>query len=333
MRVIVIHGGALGDCVLALKALTFLREAYPSASITGYCRYPVWDYANLGIKTISLEHSGIHKLFVEPAPLVTGKAELVVTWMGWKDETFLENLRKSAQGKVISAPSTPPENELIHASDYLLKSLLEKIESPSFQKRVFNPLLSVKEDEMLIAEKKTTELGITDIKRTLVIHAGSGAKAKCWEAEKFAEIARRWRLTGRQALVIEGYADEEHTARMLKIVNLPVLKTPPISDLIYLLANCEAYLGNDSGISHLAGASGGRAVVLFGPTDPRVWAPMGENVRIVESSADCAPCPRSKWSNCTENKCMNTIEVEEVWQTLLCASKMRTGGCSPSNHN
>lgn len=324
MRIAVIHGGALGDCVLALKALARLRETYPRASITGYSRYPVWDYTSLHIKTKSLEQSGIHKLFVEPAPQVTGRAELVITWLGWKDRIFLENLRKSSGGKVISAPSTPPSDELIHASDYLLQTLSEKIEVPFFhQKRSFNNYLFVeKEKEQKAAEKLIAQLGITDIQRTLALHVGAGARAKCWSAEKFAEIARRWRLTGKQAFVLKGPADEPSVKELLKGVTLPVLDNPQISELIYILSKVGAYLGNDSGVSHLAGASGAPTVALFGPTDHRVWAPLGDNVNVIASPADCAPCARSKWSECREDKCMSAIGVEEVWRTLLCASRM-----------
>jgi heptosyltransferase III len=44
------------------------------------------------------------------------------------------------------------------------------------------------------------------------------------------------------------------------------------------LSLCDIYIGNDSGFSHLAGLLGRRAVVLFGPTDPLVWKPLGPRV-------------------------------------------------------
>jgi ADP-heptose:LPS heptosyltransferase len=46
------------------------------------------------------------------------------------------------------------------------------------------------------------------------------------------------------------------------------------------LAGCHAYLGNDSGVSHLAGLCGARSIVLFGPTNPQVWHPLGLHVHI-----------------------------------------------------
>jgi ADP-heptose:LPS heptosyltransferase len=57
------------------------------------------------------------------------------------------------------------------------------------------------------------------------------------------------------------------------------------------LLRCAAlYLGNDSGISHLAGAVGTRGVVLFGPTDPRMWAPRGGRLRVLHAPDACGLC-------------------------------------------
>ncbi|MCK7512989.1 MAG: hypothetical protein MZV70_59190 [Desulfobacterales bacterium] len=57
-----------------------------------------------------------------------------------------------------------------------------------------------------------------------------------------------------------------------------------------LLAACSLYIGNDSGISHLASVVNGNVVAVFGPTDPRVWRPVGKGVRVVASDEPCAPC-------------------------------------------
>ena len=59
----------------------------------------------------------------------------------------------------------------------------------------------------------------------------------------------------------------------------------PQSDLVHLgpvLASATLYIGNDSGITHLAAAVGCPVLVLFGPTDPRVWAPVGKHVRVLQ---------------------------------------------------
>ncbi|RKY65305.1 MAG: hypothetical protein DRP99_00395, partial [Candidatus Latescibacterota bacterium] len=52
-----------------------------------------------------------------------------------------------------------------------------------------------------------------------------------------------------------------------------------------LLARCSAFVGNDSGIAHIAAAVGTPTVVIFGPTEPEVWGPRGRNVRVVRASS------------------------------------------------
>jgi ADP-heptose:LPS heptosyltransferase len=52
-------------------------------------------------------------------------------------------------------------------------------------------------------------------------------------------------------------------------------------DLARFLAQCRAFVGNDSGITHLAAYVGCPTIALFGPTDPRMWGPIGRRCRII----------------------------------------------------
>ena len=87
----------------------------------------------------------------------------------------------------------------------------------------------------------------------------------------------------------------------------------PLDELAAILKQCDLYVGNDSGITHLAAAVGTPVVALFGPTDHQVWAPRGKSVSILHGKTDCAPCSREKMQVCPEQRCMETITVEEVY--------------------
>ena len=65
-------------------------------------------------------------------------------------------------------------------------------------------------------------------------------------------------------------------------------------ELAKWLASARLYIGNDSGITHLAAAVGTPVVAIFGPTDPAVWAPRGERVAVVSGGS------------------LDAIEVDEV---------------------
>jgi heptosyltransferase-3 len=98
-----------------------------------------------------------------------------------------------------------------------------------------------------------------------VLHPGSGSARKNWPLERFQELARR--LASRMAVRWCAGPD-----------------SAPIEDLYELacwLAAARVYIGNDSGITHLAAAAGAPTIALFGPTDPRVWAPRGSGVQVI----------------------------------------------------
>ncbi len=76
-----------------------------------------------------------------------------------------------------------------------------------------------------------------------------------------------------------------------------------MEDLYHLaswLARARIYIGNDSGITHLAAAAGAPVVALFGPTDPSVWAPRGDRVRIVATQRPGEPMERIALQRVTE---------------------------------
>ena len=70
------------------------------------------------------------------------------------------------------------------------------------------------------------------------------------------------------------------------------LFVPDLWDLARFLAGARAYIGNDSGITHMAAAVGVPTIALFGPTDPAVWSPRGRMVRILRAGDGLGVIPR-----------------------------------------
>lgn len=117
----------------------------------------------------------------------------------------------------------------------------------------------------------------------LAIHAGSGSKAKNWPAERFASLARRLSAS-RPWLLVEGPADAEPVAALAGLPGAVRAREIPPRALAALLAEAGTYVGNDSGVTHLAAAWGAPTLALFGPTDPAMWAPLGPRVRVLRSA-------------------------------------------------
>jgi ADP-heptose:LPS heptosyltransferase len=113
----------------------------------------------------------------------------------------------------------------------------------------------------------------------VLLHPGSGSTAKNWPAERYADVIR---MLHSPARLVVGEADVAVASAVEHAFgkSLPKLLHPDLEELAARLAGCHAYVGNDSGVSHLAGLSGARTVVLFGPTSPSVWRPLGPSVQV-----------------------------------------------------
>jgi heptosyltransferase III len=119
--------------------------------------------------------------------------------------------------------------------------------------------------------------------RFLAVHPGSGSVAKSWPPERFARLVHE--LGQDRFLLIEGPADTVAAAALVGNGAVVARGLPP-RVLGALLTEAAAFVGNDSGVTHLAAAWGAPTVALFGPTDPAVWAPVGPRVKIVRAAAD-----------------------------------------------
>jgi hypothetical protein len=135
----------------------------------------------------------------------------------------------------------------------------------------------------------------------LALHAGSGSPRKNWP--HFAALARRL-APAEPFLVVEGPADRAVSQELLAIPGARVARDLPPRLLGALLKEAGLFVGNDSGVSHLAAAFGARVLALFGPTDPSTWSPVGTEVTSLRAEG-------------------GTIEGLSLEAVLLSAEKLR----------
>ena len=117
----------------------------------------------------------------------------------------------------------------------------------------------------------------------VAIHPGSGSPGKNWPAEAFAHLVRAV-TPNRPWLLILGPAEEGSGERLRRLPGAVVAESLSARVVGCLLSHAAVYVGNDSGMSHLAAAWGAPSVVLFGPSDPQQWAPRGADVVVLRSS-------------------------------------------------
>ena len=117
------------------------------------------------------------------------------------------------------------------------------------------------------------------------MHPGSGGDWKRWPVERFAEVIRGLgQPRNLEILVHQGPADAEPAQRLLALLEgeATVLLQPDLPRLAAVLGTARAYLGGDSGVSHLAAAVGAPSVVLFPPATSRRWTPWSPTAVPVE---------------------------------------------------
>jgi len=197
-----------------------------------------------------------------PLGVALDVADVVVAFT--RSEPVLETLRARAKRLLVHDPAPPLDGP--HASLWLARALeplaLRAGAEPP-------PPLLFGEEERRDAQARTRDLD----DGFLAVHPGSGSPAKNWPAERFAEAARRLSL-GRPWLVVLGPAEAETAAWPGAIV----AREWPLRALGAALSRAGLVLGNDSGVAHLAAASGAPTLTLFGPTDPALWAPVARSV-------------------------------------------------------
>ena len=101
----------------------------------------------------------------------------------------------------------------------------------------------------------------------------------------FRSLAARWRAERGSVVALFGDAEP----RDLAIAADAVLRDAPLPHVAAVLARLCRYLGNDSGISHLAGQLGIATHAIFGDTDARTWHPLGPHVRVIQARRDACP--------------------------------------------
>lgn len=282
-----IRGGAIGDFILTLPTLKALREAYPEAhlEILGYKQIAVLAENRFYAQAIrSIEYGALASFFAKnsklPAELANHFAsfDLIISYLYDPDGIFENNLRRCGVENLIHGPAKVDDRQ--HAARQLARPLEELgLRASDFAPRIYPST----------EDRHRTQEFLRDLPRPLVaLHPGSGSDRKNWPLENWIELGND--LLARESfrgsiVVISGEADHIQVARLEELWKdgrVAFAKNLPLPHLAAVLEDA-IFVGHDSGISHLAAAAGAKCILLFGPTDPDVWAPMNENVEVIRA--------------------------------------------------
>ena len=296
-RFTLIRPGALGDALLTLPTLALLRRERPGAQVTLVARgdvLPLARASGLADASWPFDDPIWYALFDELPRGGTAfnviEDSAVVAWMGDADGAVHRALERLGANEIVLAESRPAEGSGVHTALYLARALAPLgIAFPAMVGELTSllPRLIAPDADEAAADAAWQALGVSRDARVVALHAGSGGAAKRWPPRLFAAVADGLRSMGYWPLLIEGPQDAVVTAEVIATVSgeaPAITRGLSVGALASLLRRCAAYLGNDSGVTHLAALVGVPTVALFGPSDPALWSPIGERVAVVRSA-------------------------------------------------
>ena len=295
-RIAVVRAGALGDVLLGLPALQALRARYPAAAIHLVAPMP---QAKLALAAgavdaaVDVDDPEMGVLFAAPAGVRRAPAwlqdlDLAVVWLR-RPDAVAEQLRRLGAAQVVAAPPYPPPLARRHVADWLFETLAPVGVRPTAGWGAASWFRADLPARRWAAEWVRERFGAAP---HVVVHPGSGSGRKNWPAGSWAQVITALRA-GHEigVVVVAGPADERALAAFYEAARAAlrersaVLANTDLPRLAAVLATAALYLGNDSGVSHLAAAGGAPTVAVFGPTDPATWRPRGPRVRVLGGAA------------------------------------------------
>ncbi len=276
-KILVIRGGAIGDFILTLPALAALKKSFPLT------RLEVLGYPHIaGLAMLAGHVADVKSIEAGPlagffarggtldAALGGGFAgfHIILSYLYDPDGIFQENIARCSKAQFIAGPHRPAEADDLHATDVFLKPL-ERL-------AIFgaDPVPRI-------------DAGRPAGPATLAMHPGSGSERKNWPEARWVEFLKRivaetdWRV-----LIVGGEAEHERLQRLSTLVpidRLDVAVHQPLPELARRLAACRAFVGHDSGMTHLAAAVGLPGVALWGASNERVWRPRSERFQVLKA--------------------------------------------------
>jgi ADP-heptose:LPS heptosyltransferase len=271
-RVLVIFPGALGDLMCLMPALGAIARRHPGASIELMARFELARLVagrSVVVRGHSIDAREVGELFADEtsggARRFFGEFDRVYSFFASDDARFRARLAAATDGEVSFHPFRPGGEG--HVSAGYLRAIGEG-------DSLTGPWLKPTPDDLAGASRVLDE-SKCDGSNLIVIFPGSGSPAKNWPADRFAALASELsRSNPASVAVILGPA-ETSIEPIFREAEVPVLKDLDLPTVAAIARLASAFVGNDSGVSHLAAAVGASGVVIFGPTDPARWRPMG----------------------------------------------------------
>lgn len=307
--IVLLHGGSLGDFILSLGLLHRIRAAAQEAELCVVARCPMsaMPADRLGLRALlDADRVALHRLFADDQPLADelagclANAELVIDMLSAGRADFAHRLATTTSARIVSVDCGPAER----CTDHIIEQWARCLNSQGIEAGPSDgtdPLsrfgqASLEQLRRRLRQRCDPTANGPPDKPVVMLHPGSGGRAKCWPIERFSELARRLSADGVQPVFLLGPTEldwhGDSWPQRLRPIG-PVLVESSLWEAACLMGGADLYVGNDAGSTHLAAAAGTPTLALFGPTDPRVWRPVGAAVHVLAPGG--APTSNMSW--------------------------------------
>lgn len=299
-RAVILQPGAIGDCVLTLPLAQFMKESLGlgGVDILGHTEYTGILPGRTCIDSIrSIDSADLHRLFVEPNafdladrdPLINVFADYawIVTFLGEPDSSFEQNLIFTANcshsAEVITLSMKPPQEFARHLTEFYTEQFIAESGLSLSPPRVEpnNCLIQTSKADRDRGKELLAEIDIDSSNKVIIIQPGSGGLNKCWHLDNFLGVSKQISARGMDVVFLLGPAEVERFSKAkIKRISTAAKCVMDLSltQVVAALTCADGFIGNDSGITHLAAGLGIKTLALFGPTNPTVYRPIGPAV-------------------------------------------------------
>jgi ADP-heptose:LPS heptosyltransferase len=307
-RGLIVQPGAIGDCILTLPLAAFMKETLQLGGIDllGHTEYVGFFPGRSCIDGVhSIDSVDLHRLYAKTDTFELGDRDALIsvfsdyawiaTFLGEPDNNFEQNLIYTANcshsAEVITLSMKPPKDSYEHLADFYIQQFINQSDLSLTPRpaQTCNCLIRATEADKVTGRELLREAGFNSWGKLVVIQPGSGGQGKCWYLDNFLAIAEELISKGIDVLFLLGPTELERfsdTTICDKIDRIArILTNLPLVQVLGVLSCVDGYIGNDSGITHLAAALGITSLVVFGPTNPAVYKPIGPSVTVFSSSS------------------------------------------------
>ncbi len=289
-KILFIRGGAIGDFILTLPAIKLVRDNMPDCEIEilgypGIAQLAV--SAGLAHSVKSIEHAALAPFFAPESKLdeemcaYLSGFDVVFSYLFDPDLFFQDNLVRAGVETLFCGPYRMDESQPHQPAAMQLAKPQE------------NLALYLEQPWVELNYEKAASEFMAKGKPLIAVHPGSGSPSKNWSFESWAKVITKLRDKYPDAafLIVSGEAEGSVISEFLNLleersITYQHLESLPLDELGNILKQADYFLGHDSGISHLAASVGTQGLILFGPTNPAVWAPTHPGFEFLVSPTD-----------------------------------------------